>query len=78
MSTRIKEGWDRYRKAVIPEDAPSMQFLECRRAFYAGAFEIITTNVELGEMKEEEAIKILEGLLLEAIEFRKKVERGEA
>jgi hypothetical protein len=33
----IQEEFDSYRKAVIPADAPLVQVVECRRAFYAGA-----------------------------------------
>jgi hypothetical protein len=33
----ILEGWNSYRREVIPSDAPAIQIEECRRAFYAGA-----------------------------------------
>jgi hypothetical protein len=36
----ILEGWNSFRREVIPSDAPAIQFEECRRAFYAGAFHL--------------------------------------
>lgn len=33
----IQEKFDSYRREVIPQDAPLVQVVECRRSFYAGA-----------------------------------------
>jgi hypothetical protein len=36
-SGAVLAAWNNYRAKVIPKDAPAVQLLECRRAFYAGA-----------------------------------------
>lgn len=33
----LSEAWARYADSVIPKDAPRVQYIESRRAFYAGA-----------------------------------------
>lgn len=33
----VLELWNSYRREVIPAEAPDVQVIECRRAFYAGA-----------------------------------------
>lgn len=34
---KIASEWDKYRREVMPPDAPPTQIRECRLAFYAGA-----------------------------------------
>lgn len=34
----VRAMWLEYRRAVIPADAPPVQIIECRRAFYGGAW----------------------------------------
>ena len=33
----IEAAWHSYAESVLPAKAPPVQFVECRRAFYAGA-----------------------------------------
>lgn len=33
----IEQGWNSYRKHVVPADAPEVQVNECRNSYYAGA-----------------------------------------
>jgi len=39
----VKMEWEDYRKSVIPADAPEVQLVECRRAFYAGVVSLMRT-----------------------------------
>ena len=39
MADEIFKGWQSYERDVVPASAPSIQREECRRAFYAGAWE---------------------------------------
>jgi hypothetical protein len=39
----IEKCWLSYREAVIPSNAPSVQLIESRRAFYAGAQGLLQT-----------------------------------
>lgn len=49
-----------------------VQFIETRRAFYAGFGQmIILLTTKIGEVPDEEGIKILEGFLNEVSEFYK-------
>lgn len=34
---RIQQHWVEYAERVIPKNAPTVQIVECRRAFFAGA-----------------------------------------
>ena len=34
------ELWESYETEVLPKDAPDVQRVECKRAFYAGAFAV--------------------------------------
>ena len=34
---RLEEEWDKLRALAIPADAPTVQLIEMRRAFFAGA-----------------------------------------
>jgi hypothetical protein len=36
----VLEGWNSYRREVIPAEAPVIQVEECRRAFYAGCIHL--------------------------------------
>lgn len=33
----IEQGWNSYRKLVIPANAPEIQIKECRQAFFGGS-----------------------------------------
>ena len=60
----IKENWDEFKKAVIPNNAPPIQVSEMRSAFYAGvqiAFnEIIRISVECTEVEAQYKLDKLE------------------
>lgn len=38
----IFEDWKAYRQRVMPATCPDIQAVECKRAFYAGAFSLFT------------------------------------
>jgi hypothetical protein len=45
--------WEGFRDGIIPKDAPQVQLLECKRAFYAGAYCFYNWNmVQLDEVSE--------------------------
>ncbi len=39
----IRESWNSYRREVIPADAPQVQIVESRKAFFAGAVALLGT-----------------------------------
>lgn len=48
MAGHIEKLWIGYRDGVIPPDAPQAQFLECKRAFFAGALSLF--SAAMGDM----------------------------
>lgn len=53
--SRILEGWQSYERDVVPPTAPNVQREECRRAFYAGAFEMFCRMMEATELSDDGA-----------------------
>lgn len=45
-SGAIRAEFDRYRRAVMPDDASEAQVTECRRAFFAGAAATLALAME--------------------------------
>jgi len=41
-SERMERAWRSYRTGVLPEDASTIQLIETRRAFFAGAWALYT------------------------------------
>jgi hypothetical protein len=78
----IGQGWDKYRALVVPANAIPVQIQECRRAFYAGASEVLYSllRIEAGppgvEPTEEQlnaGAEYLERMRLELVQFSKDV-----
>jgi len=58
----IAEHWNNYARMVLPKNCPTVQRVECRRAFYAGAYAFFqATMAALDPDKEvtEEDMEIL-------------------
>lgn len=58
----IRVGWDFYRNEIIPKTAPKVQFVESKRAFYAGAFCMLQAAVTAADLHEDEACKIMDAI----------------
>jgi hypothetical protein len=43
----IAKEWERYRDTVLPKGAPRVQLVETERAFYAGAWALLTKVVDM-------------------------------
>lgn len=50
MTGHVEKLWVSYRDTVIPSDAPRVQFVECKRAFFAGAISLF--SAAMGDMFE--------------------------
>jgi hypothetical protein len=64
MGESVAAMFEDYRK-VIPETAPEIQIEETRRAFYAGAYYLLTSVAKLGgdtEAEEEAGVQQLQAL----------------
>lgn len=77
----LETAWRSYREDVLPNDAPSNQQIECRRAFYAGAqslFEAIMMNLGPGEEPTEAEIAMMDEVHEELQQFARDVLAGKA
>jgi hypothetical protein len=73
--------WDLYRSTIIPPDAPTVQVMETRRAFYAGAEAVVRgvlTALDPDEDPTEADLKTMARIDEELVEFGKLIERGVA
>ncbi len=71
MPKQLAEEWARFERLVLPENVPSIQRSEMRKAFYAGAssfFGILTRGAD-GNVTEEEDQALLSSLALEIRDF---------
>ena len=53
----IEDRWKNYRLRVIPLDAPELQAVECRRAFYAGAQAVVDLALRSSAQGQVQAVK---------------------
>ena len=78
MSTHIDERWKTYRLKVVPLDAPELQAIEGRRAFYAGAQAVVDMLLSSASQGQVQAVRELAGLKAEVETFRALVRADKA
>ena len=74
----IKASWERYRDVVISTNASKNQFIECERAFYAGAWSFyaaIMNNLEGGQNETPKDLQLMENLHNELVEYGRELNR---
>jgi hypothetical protein len=69
----IDEKWRSFEAEVVPKNAPPVQRIEMRRAFYAGASGALRLMTDLSDLSEDAAVLALEGLHEEARQFTRRV-----
>jgi len=77
----VDNAWYSYARNVIPNDAPEVQYTECRRAFHAGAWAVLQVVIGIGEdssVSEADGCAILDRLERELKEFYRRVKEGKA
>jgi hypothetical protein len=74
----IQEEWDTYVKMVYPDGLPSnhTQYIECRRAFYAGNASMFGLMNAASEFPEDNAVLLVSGLQIQLREFNEAVKNG--
>lgn len=81
MSTRyIEEGWESFAKAVLRSVAApgSVQYIEMRRAFYAGATSVLSSIIQATKgTTDEESDAVADAIQAELKEWAARLERGE-
>ncbi len=79
LTRTVAEEWRSYEAKVIPPGASTIQITETRRAFYAGAFALLTMLQGVAgneEVTEAVGMAYLESLQLECLAFRDLVAKG--
>lgn len=76
----VHQGWDRYQRVVVPADAPMIQLLECRRAYFAGAQAVaeILRRIEDDDGTAEQRKTALDDCIAEIKAFQARVAAGRA
>ena len=71
--------WNEYAACVIPLDAPEVQRVETKRAFYAGASAMwnFMSLVSANDISEDEGVNMLSGFEQELVHFAEQVVKGE-
>ncbi len=71
----VMDGWESFAAAVLPPNASEVQVTEMRRAFFGGAWFMLTTFQAIGEdsVSEDEGVAVLELAKAEMEEFYRNV-----
>jgi dsDNA-specific endonuclease/ATPase MutS2 len=75
----LAEQWATYRERVVPEDAPPVQVVESRRAFYAGTESLLRsmmTGLDPGTEPTEADLDRMDQLEAELEQFAEDVKQG--
>lgn len=74
----IEQKWKDYRFAVVPLDAPEVQTIESKRAYYAGAAAVIKMALHFTGQTQAEAQRNMQKLRQECERFQAEVVAGRA
>lgn len=76
----IEAEWETYRRMTIPPDAPPIQLIEMRRAFYFGANALMHINQCIGEpdISEDAGLSILSSIRAELDAFLTAIQEDRA
>ncbi len=77
MDNDIEEAWKEYRTRVVPLDAPVLQVVETRRAFFAGVAAVVKMTAAAGGMSPHTA-RALGAFRRETERFQAEVASGRA
>lgn len=78
----IEQEWEEFWKAVKPQNAPEVQRLEMRRAFFAGMHSLLTKIASLFDSEDSEPtaedLVLMEKIHQELLAFQKAMSEGGA
>lgn len=77
----LADEWAEFSRAVMPKDAPEMQRVEMRRAWYAGAaamFGLMTGGLDADHEPTDLDVAYVESLAQEIEAFSREIARGKA
>lgn len=74
----VDEEWRTYRNKVLPKGCPDTQVIECRRAFYAGAWALFNLQLRVGEpdVSVAQGVEAFESIGRELVQFNEQVKAG--
>jgi hypothetical protein len=68
--TTIREEWEQYERAVVPQNASPVQRVECRKAFYGGILVVMTRLIRLVDSNSsKETLDMIESMTIELATF---------
>jgi hypothetical protein len=73
----LNQAWRTYRSRVIPQDAPTVQTIECRRAYYYGCKSVLDILLKLQDQPEFVRKREIDALLTEHRAFMLEHDRPE-
>lgn len=81
MSERLAQLWQAYRTTSVPPEAPPVQVIETRRAYYHGVGDLL--NLMLQDLRPDADPvladeELMEGIQSELYDFFKDVQAGRA
>jgi hypothetical protein len=70
----IKEAWNSFETHIIPKNAPALQKIEMKKAFYAGAWGMVNILINLEDkegdnMTDEKMEEYIDKLFKECLEI---------
>lgn len=77
----LAEEWDEFARQVMPKDAPKVQRVEMRRAWYAGAaamLGLVSGGLDADREPTDLDVAYLESIHQELIAFSRDIARGKA
>ena len=76
----IADQWAEFERRILPKNAPTVQRVETKRAFYAGAQAVLFVMVQIADAdaSDEAGAAILEGLHDECRRFGAEIAAGRA
>lgn len=77
MSNEIRLRWREYETKAVPADAPFIQLVETRRAYFAGAMALLDVLLVARERESpRQFVESMDELKRESEDFRAEVEAG--
>ncbi len=73
---RLAISWESFEEQVIPPDAGLCQRVEMRRAFYAGAWAVLTELMTVDGVLLDAGVEIAGALMRECVAFKESVAGG--
>jgi hypothetical protein len=78
-TNRIMQEWEEFAGAVMPPDPAGNQVQEMRRAFFGGAFAMLSLMMSIAsdDVDEDAGVILIDEAKIECLDFVKRIATGE-